>query len=187
MAVTLFWGGWLRPFPNVAALAIPRHHSVRVLWFAIKVIVFLYFYLWFRASWPRYRYDQLMKVGWQFLLPLSIANVIVTAICYAVVERDKTMKVKRPELSLLKKIFLVDLIKGLLLTFSYQRPSANYTEQYPKVRPKIAERFRGAPRLNNDPDNGRNAVHRVQPVRTGVPGALHRSGLGARLPQARRR
>src|ERR1041384_5371770 len=79
MAVTLFWGGWLRPFPNVAALAfldvIPG-----VLWFVAKVIVFLYFYLWFRASWPRYRYDQLMKIGWQFLLPISIANVIVTAI-----------------------------------------------------------------------------------------------------------
>jgi NADH-quinone oxidoreductase subunit H len=79
MAVTLFWGGWLRPFPNVAALAfldiIPG-----VLWFLAKVIVFLYFYLWFRASWPRYRYDQLMKVGWQYLLPLSMANVIVTAV-----------------------------------------------------------------------------------------------------------
>src|SRR5256714_14281300 len=64
------------------------------------------------------------------------------------------MKVKRPELSLIKKIFLVDLIKGLALTFSHQRPSKNYTEQYPKVRPKVAERFRGAPRLNNDPDTG---------------------------------
>jgi NADH-quinone oxidoreductase subunit H len=84
MAVTLFWGGWLRPFPNVAALAfldiIPP-----ILWFAIKVAIFLYFYLWFRASWPRYRYDQLMKLGWQFLLPLSMANVIVTAIVMVVV------------------------------------------------------------------------------------------------------
>ena len=79
MAVTLFWGGWLRPFPNVQALAfldvIPSF-----VWFIMKVAVFLYFYLWFRASWPRYRYDQLMKVGWQILLPLSMANVIVTAI-----------------------------------------------------------------------------------------------------------
>jgi NADH-quinone oxidoreductase subunit H len=78
MAVTLFWGGWLRPFPNVPELAfldvIPP-----ILWFAVKVVVFLYFYLWFRASWPRYRYDQLMKVGWQWLLPLSMANVILTA------------------------------------------------------------------------------------------------------------
>ena len=60
-----------------------------------------------------------------------------------------------------------------MLTFSYQRPSKNYTEQYPKERPKIAERFRGAPRLNNDPDNGRNVVHRLQPVRAGVPGTLY--------------
>ena len=83
MAVTLFWGGWLRPFPNVSALAfldlVPP-----VIWFAAKVIVFLYFYLWFRASWPRYRYDQLMKLGWQFLLPISMANVILTAILVVV-------------------------------------------------------------------------------------------------------
>jgi NADH-quinone oxidoreductase subunit H len=79
MAVTLFWGGWLRPFPNVEALAfldiIPG-----IVWFIAKVAVFLYFYLWFRASWPRYRYDQLMKLGWQFLLPIAMANLIVTAI-----------------------------------------------------------------------------------------------------------
>src|SRR5215813_7363429 len=79
MAVTLFWGGWLRPFRNVAALAfldaIPG-----VLCFIAKVIVFLYCYLWFLASWPRYRYDQLMKLGWHYLLPLSMANVIVTAV-----------------------------------------------------------------------------------------------------------
>ena len=56
------------------------------------------------------------------------------------------MKVKRPNLTLFKKILMVDLIKGLLLTFSYQRPSANYTEQYPKARPTVAERLRGDPR-----------------------------------------
>src|SRR5262249_41832075 len=86
MAVTLFWGGWLRPFPNVHALdflnVIPG-----VVWFIAKVVVFLYFYLWFRASWPRYRYDQLMKLGWQFLLPLAMANVIVTAILVVVLRR----------------------------------------------------------------------------------------------------
>ena len=78
MAVTLFWGGWLRPFPNVAFLWI-LDYIPSPIWFAIKVVVFLYFYLWFRASWPRYRYDQLMKVGWQWLMPMAIANVIVTA------------------------------------------------------------------------------------------------------------
>jgi NADH-quinone oxidoreductase subunit H len=83
MAVTLFLGGWLRPFPNVAWLGfldiIPP-----IVWFALKVVVFIYFYLWFRASWPRYRYDQLMKLGWQILLPISIANVVVTAILLVV-------------------------------------------------------------------------------------------------------
>ena len=79
IAVTLFWGGWLRPFPNIPALAfldvIPS-----VGWFALKVLVFLYFYLWFRATWPRYRYDQLMQVGWRWLLPIAMANLIVTAV-----------------------------------------------------------------------------------------------------------
>src|SRR5262252_1040222 len=78
MAVVLFWGGWLRPFPNIAALSF-LDWVPSVAWFALKVLIFLYFYLWFRASWPRYRYDQLMKVGWQWLMPLAIANVIVTA------------------------------------------------------------------------------------------------------------
>ena len=49
---------------------------------------------------------------------------------------------------LLRQIFLIDLLKGLRLTFSYQRPSATYTEQYPLERPQVAERYRGAPRLN---------------------------------------
>jgi NADH-quinone oxidoreductase subunit H len=87
MAVTLFFGGWLRPFANVAAL---DFLDLKVLalgpaltglfWFCLKVIIFLYCYLWFRWTWPRYRYDQLMKIGWQWLLPLAIANLIVTAV-----------------------------------------------------------------------------------------------------------
>src|SRR5215467_409750 len=74
MAVTMFLGGWLRPFPNVAALAF-LDYVPSLLWFAIKTVILLYFYLWFRASWPRYRYDQLMKVGWQYLMPIAIANL----------------------------------------------------------------------------------------------------------------
>lgn len=53
---------------------------------------------------------------------------------------------------LLKAIFLVDLIKGLAVTFRNQKPSLIYTEQYPKERPFVAERYRGAPRLNVHPD-----------------------------------
>ena len=52
----------------------------------------------------------------------------------------------------LNKILLVDLIKGLSVTFRYQNPKEVYTEQYPLQRPQVAERYRGAPRLNVNPD-----------------------------------
>ncbi len=54
--------------------------------------------------------------------------------------------------SLLRKVFLVDLMKGMRVTFRYQDPKEIYTEQYPLERPQIAERYRGAPRLNVNPD-----------------------------------
>jgi NADH-quinone oxidoreductase subunit I len=55
---------------------------------------------------------------------------------------------------LLRKVFLVDLIKGLGVTFKYQAPSEVVTEQYPLERPQIAERYRGQPRMNVNPDTG---------------------------------
>src|SRR6266853_5257624 len=54
----------------------------------------------------------------------------------------------------LRTIFLVDLLQGLWVTFRNQNPKYIYTEQYPSQRPKVAERYRGAPRLNINPDNG---------------------------------
>lgn len=55
---------------------------------------------------------------------------------------------------LIRKVFFVDLLKGLRVTFQYQRPSQVYTEQYPFERPEISERNRGLPRLNVNPDTG---------------------------------
>ncbi len=78
MVVTLFFGGWLAPFGLTFPLIPVGLQGVG--WFCLKVLVFLYFYLWFRASWPRYRYDQLMNIGWKVLLPIAIANVVVTAV-----------------------------------------------------------------------------------------------------------
>lgn len=51
-----------------------------IFWFLLKVAVFIYLYIWYRATWPRYRFDQLMKVGWKVLLPLSLAVIIITAL-----------------------------------------------------------------------------------------------------------
>jgi NADH-quinone oxidoreductase subunit H len=133
IAVTLFWGGWLRPFASIHALdflnytpvvvflvagvavvlgsfknpvpgekmflmavaglcfllavvvAIPPVNTwiQGVFWFLAKVMVFLYAFIWYRGTFPRYRYDQLMNVGWRVMIPLGLANIIVTAaVCY---------------------------------------------------------------------------------------------------------
>jgi NADH-quinone oxidoreductase subunit H len=79
VATVLFLGGWLRPFPNVGALGfldvIPPF-----IWFAAKVGFFLFCYIWFRATFPRYRFDQLMGLGWKVLLPVSLANLLVVGL-----------------------------------------------------------------------------------------------------------
>jgi len=138
IAVTLWMGGWMRPFPNwlsgdtwdtvfslfpgitfliLAALAsagvgkMPKHPYFRIqtmglagfaavlgligivlfippvrdriqdiYWFSIKVAAFMYLYIWYRGTFPRYRFDQLMKVGWKVLLPVGIGVLILTAI-----------------------------------------------------------------------------------------------------------
>jgi len=79
VVTTLFLGGWLRPFPNVAAF---RFFDVvpSWAWFGIKSFVFLYLFIWIRATLPRYRYDQLMRLGWKVLIPLAIANLVITGI-----------------------------------------------------------------------------------------------------------
>ncbi len=79
VATTLFLGGWLRPFPSVAALSI-LDLIPSWTWFLVKSFVFLYIFIWVRATLPRYRYDQLMRLGWKVLIPLAILNLVVTGI-----------------------------------------------------------------------------------------------------------
>src|SRR4051794_16174096 len=132
VAVTLFWGGWLRPFPSVKFLEAPLNYGTPVLlfvgsglltyplikklrdamqqkvllgvvvllialggvmaipavnaaiiglfWFVVKVSVIVYLMIWFRGTFPRYRYDQLMDIGWKVAIPLGMACVMVNAI-----------------------------------------------------------------------------------------------------------
>jgi NADH-quinone oxidoreductase subunit H len=138
IAVTLWLGGWMRPFPNsltgdtwdlvfslmpgllflglgliafIGVARMPKHPYFRVqtiglggfgavlaliglvlfappvrdriqdiFWFCAKVGVFMYLYIWYRATFPRYRFDQLMRVGWKVLLPVAIGVLILTAI-----------------------------------------------------------------------------------------------------------
>ncbi len=138
IAVTLWLGGWMRPFPNLLAGSVwdtifslvpgafflflgavtlygtarmPKHPALRIqtiglgvfglaiaavglvllvpavrvrvqdiFWFMIKVAAFIYMYIWYRATFPRYRFDQLMRVGWKVLLPISLGVLIVTGV-----------------------------------------------------------------------------------------------------------
>lgn len=79
LAAILFLGGWLRPFPGVAWLGfldvVPGF-----IWYAAKVGLFIFAYIWFRGTFPRYRFDQLMRIGWKWLLPLSLANVMLVGL-----------------------------------------------------------------------------------------------------------
>jgi len=79
VVTTLFLGGWLPPFPNLSVFHF-LYYIPSWMWFFIKSFLFLYLFIWIRATLPRYRYDQLMRLGWKVLIPLGIANLIVTGI-----------------------------------------------------------------------------------------------------------
>ena len=71
LAVILFFGGWNAP------MFMPE---IPIFWFVAKVAFFIYFFMWIRFTLPRYRYDQLMTIGWKILLPLSLVNILVTGL-----------------------------------------------------------------------------------------------------------
>jgi NADH-quinone oxidoreductase subunit H len=64
----------------VVALPVVNSATQGIFWFAAKVLVFLYAFIWYRGTFPRYRYDQLMNLGWRWMIPLALANIIVTAL-----------------------------------------------------------------------------------------------------------
>jgi NADH-quinone oxidoreductase subunit H len=85
VAVTLFLGGWRRPFPSVEALAFLDLGFLPAglggfLWFTLKLLAFLFMYIWFRGTFPRYRFDQLMDLGWKWMIPASLIAVAGTGL-----------------------------------------------------------------------------------------------------------
>jgi NADH-quinone oxidoreductase subunit H len=79
LATILFLGGWSGPVfgPPVLQAVLP------IFWFALRVVFFMFVYIWVRGTLPRFRYDQLMAFAWKFLLPLAIANIMITALVVA--------------------------------------------------------------------------------------------------------
>jgi len=79
LVVILFFGGWLPPFPGVRALdfldVVPGF-----VWYLVKIMFFLYLYVWMRATFPRYRFDSLIRLVWKWLIPLAFVNFLVVAL-----------------------------------------------------------------------------------------------------------
>ncbi|HEX4007345.1 MAG TPA: NADH-quinone oxidoreductase subunit NuoH [Acidobacteriaceae bacterium] len=82
VATLLFFGGPTSPFgPHILSGSGPVSTALlSVFWFVAKVFGFLFLYVWVRGTLPRFRYDQLMSFGWKFLMPLAIANIVVTSL-----------------------------------------------------------------------------------------------------------
>jgi NADH-quinone oxidoreductase subunit H len=72
LAALMFFGGWLSPFPGVLEDSIG--------WLFVKTAFFMFLFLWFRATFPRYRYDQIMRLGWKVLLPVTIACLFLEGV-----------------------------------------------------------------------------------------------------------
>jgi NADH-quinone oxidoreductase subunit H len=75
LTVTMFFGGWLPPIDSVLTDAVPG-----VVWFLLKTFVVVSLFLWIRATFPRYRYDQIMRLGWKVFIPLTIVWIVVIGV-----------------------------------------------------------------------------------------------------------
>jgi NADH-quinone oxidoreductase subunit H len=79
LAAVLFMGGWLSPFQGIPGLESLFSWVPGILWLLMKTCMFLFFYLWFRATFPRYRYDQIMRLGWKIFIPVTLVWLVVVA------------------------------------------------------------------------------------------------------------
>ncbi len=79
LCTVCFLGGWTLPWYVLKILPFLKQVP-GIVWFLIKVYAFIFFYYWIRATVPRYRYDQLMAIGWKILIPVALANILITGL-----------------------------------------------------------------------------------------------------------
>jgi len=75
LTATLFLGGWLSPFQGIPVIGEPS-----VIWLLLKTSLFLFLFLWLRATFPRYRYDQIMRLGWKVFLPITMVWIVLVSV-----------------------------------------------------------------------------------------------------------
>ncbi len=80
LAATLFLGGWLSPFEGIPVLGALFDFVPGALWLTLKISLLLLFFLWFRATFPRYRYDQIMRLGWKVFIPVTLVWILVVGL-----------------------------------------------------------------------------------------------------------
>ena len=80
LTALLFWGGWLNPFDGWPVLGAATAWVPGFVWLCLKTAFFMFLFLWFRATFPRYRYDQIMRLGWKVFIPITIAWIVVVAV-----------------------------------------------------------------------------------------------------------
>jgi len=79
LTAIMFTGGWLSPFEGIPVLGDTILGEGSIFWFLAKTVFFMYLFLWWRATYPRYRYDQIMRLGWKVFVPITIVWVMVAA------------------------------------------------------------------------------------------------------------
>jgi NADH-quinone oxidoreductase subunit H len=80
LAALFYLGGWLSPFQGIPVLGTFFAPVPGIVWLLAKTSFFLFLYLWFRATFPRYRYDQLMRLGWKIFIPITLVWILVLAV-----------------------------------------------------------------------------------------------------------
>jgi NADH-quinone oxidoreductase subunit H len=80
LTAILFAGGWLSPFEGLPVLGDTFLAEGSILWFLAKTVVFMFMFLWYRATFPRYRYDQIMRLGWKVLIPITLVWVMFASL-----------------------------------------------------------------------------------------------------------
>jgi NADH-quinone oxidoreductase subunit H len=119
VATTVYLGGWY--FPFVYRLETAGHHNlfvaVSVLVFLVKASLILYFYFWLRWTLPRFRYDQLMDIGWKWLIPSALINIVLSAFAIFVVQALNGWREIKTIESLDRGLNLTAAGKGIMITF----------------------------------------------------------------------
>jgi len=80
LTAILFAGGWLSPFQGVPGLGDTLLGQGSIFWFLAKTVIFMFMFLWYRATFPRYRYDQIMRLGWKVFIPITLVWVLLAAL-----------------------------------------------------------------------------------------------------------